>query len=388
MASIRKRVLKKTKRGRQKIVWQVDYKDNQGKRRHRQFPTRREADDWLVEARGEVAAGTHVAATASKSFKEAAEAWIADCKANGRERTTTDVYEQRLRDYSGPLWDERKIGTLTVADAKQLYEDVLNRSRSHEIVRRVRIEVGAILKFAQSKGWLVKNVVHLTPHKVKKRKKRPPMPTVEEVQALIQATVAQWPDYLAMLFVLIFCGLRGSELRGLSWSDIDFKRNLISISKRADKFGVIGEPKSESGTREIVLNKTTAKTLKEWKLKCPKSALGLVFPTSRGTPQNHANLMNRWLRLAQIEAGVTKVKIRTGKDGKQVSVAVARYGMHALRHFCASLWIEADFSPKRIQVMMGHSTVSFTFDVYGYLFEARMNVDKARDRAESIVMAS
>ncbi|QOZ06664.1 site-specific integrase [Bradyrhizobium sp. CCBAU 51765] len=387
MASIRKRVLKPTKTGKRKTVWQVDYKDNQGKRRHRQFPTRREADEWLVEARGEVAAGTHVAATASKTFKEVATAWIADCKANGRERTTTDVYEQRHRDYSGPLWDDRKIGTLSVADAKQLYEDILDRSRSHEIVRRVRIEVGAILQFAQSKGWLVKNVIHLTPYKVKKRKKRPPMPTVEEVQALIQATTEQWPDYLAMLFVLVFAGLRGSELRGLCWSDIDFKRMLISISRRADKFGVIGDPKSESGTREIVMNKTTAKALKEWKLKCPKSALGLVFPTSRGTPQNHANLMNRWLRLAQIEAGVTRIRIKPDKNGKQISVGVAKYGMHALRHFCAALWIESDFSPKRISVMMGHSTVAFTFDTYGYLFEARMNVDKARDRAESIVMA-
>lgn len=386
MASIRKRILKKTKRGRQTTVWQVDYRDNQGKRRHRQFPTRREADEWLVETRGEVAAGTHVPASASKTFKEAAEAWIADCKAAKRERTTTDVYEQRHRDYSGPLWDDRKIGTLTVADAKQFYEDVLNTSRSHEIVRRVRIEVGAALQFAQSKGWLVKNVIHLTPYKVKKRKKRPPMPTVEEVQALIQATSAHWPECLAIFFVLIFAGLRGSELRGLTWSDIDFKKGMISISKRADRFGVIGEPKSESGTREIVLNNTTANALKEWKLKCPKGGLGLVFPTSRGTPQNHANLMNRWLRLAQIKAGVTKIKIRTDKNGKQMSVAVAKYGMHAFRHFCASLWIEADFSPKRISVMMGHSTVAFTFDVYGHLFEARMNVDKARDRAESIVM--
>jgi integrase len=159
--------------------------------------------------------------------------------------------------------------------------------------------------------------------------------TVEEVQALIKATADHWPEYLAMLFVLIFLGLRGSELRALCWSDIDSKKGIVSISRRADRFGIVGIPKSDSGTREIIVNKTTAKSLMEWKLKCPKSALGLVFPTSRGTVANHANLMNRFLRLAQIKARVTKTKIRKDKAGKQISVAVAKYGMHALRHFCA-----------------------------------------------------
>lgn len=386
MASIRKRVLKPNSAGQRRTVWQVDYRDGSRKRRHKQFRTRKEADDWLVEARAEVAAGTHVPASDSRTFKEVAKAWIQDCKANGLERTTTDVYEQRFRDYSEPLWGDRKVGQLTTVDAKQFYEDVLDKSRSHETVRRVRIEVGAVLRYAQTKGWVVKNIVSLTPYKHKRKKKRPPMPSVEEVKALIEATAVKWADYLAMLFVLIFCGLRGSELRALCWTDVDFKKSLISITKRADRWGIVAQPKSDAGTRDIVMNATTAKALKEWKLRCPRSDLGLVFPTSRGTVQNHANLMNRFLRLAQIEGGVTKQKVINDK-GKQSGKVAAKYGMHAFRHFCAALWIEADFSPKRIQAMMGHASIIQTFDIYGYLFEARMNVEEAKDRAEAIVMA-
>jgi hypothetical protein len=36
--------------------------------------------------------------------------------------------------------------------------------------------------------------------------------------------------------------------------------------------------------------------------------------------------------------------------------------------------------------MMGHASIIQTFDIYGYLFEARMNVEEAKDRAEAIVM--
>src|SRR5260370_27259359 len=111
-----------------------------------------------------------------------------------------------------------------------------------------------------------------------------------------------------MLFVLIFCGLRGSELRALCWRDVNFKNNTLSVTSRADRWGNIGSPKSEAGTRDSVFPRIVAKALKDWKLRCPKSDLGLVFPTSTGTVQNHSNIMNRWLRLVQIDAGVCTSK--------------------------------------------------------------------------------
>lgn len=45
-----------------------------------------------------------------------------------------------------------------------------------------------------------------------------------------------------------------------------------------------------------------------------------------------------------------------------------KYGMHSLRHACASLWIASGYNPKQIQKLMGHSSIKVTFDVYGHLF--------------------
>jgi integrase len=42
--------------------------------------------------------------------------------------------------------------------------------------------------------------------------------------------------------------------------------------------------------------------------------------------------------------------------------------LHALPHFAASLWIELGFSPKRLQALLGHSSINMTFDRYGHLF--------------------
>lgn len=51
-----------------------------------------------------------------------------------------------------------------------------------------------------------------------------------------------------------------------------------------------------------------------------------------------------------------------GKDGE------AKYGFHALRHACASLMIEQGWPVKKMQVVLGHCSITMTMDVYGHLF--------------------
>jgi integrase len=96
--------------------------------------------------------------------------------------------------------------------------------------------------------------------------------------------------------------------------------------------------------------------------------------------------MNRFVRPMQIEAGIVIRTVTTIKDGKKVTKVRAKFGMHAFRHFCASLWIDADFSPKKIQTMMGHASIELTFDTYGYLFDAREDDDKAMKKIQAKVL--
>jgi Phage integrase family len=45
-----------------------------------------------------------------------------------------------------------------------------------------------------------------------------------------------------------------------------------------------------------------------------------------------------------------------------------KYGLHSLHHFFSSWAIEQGFSPKRLQALLGHSSIQMTFDTYGHLF--------------------
>ena len=143
------------------------------------------------------------------------------------------------------------------------------------------------------------------------------------------------------------------------------------VRRRVDRFNQFGPPKSEAGTRTIPMSPLLLNTLKAWRLACPKGQLDLVFPNGAGNIENHGNILSRVFWPIQIAAGVTVM--REGRPD-------AKYSLHALRHACAALWIEQGFGPKRIQVLMGHSSITQTFDRHGYLFEAR--------EADSVAMAA
>jgi hypothetical protein len=84
MATVRKRILPRTG----DVRWQVDYKDQSGKRRAKQFATKREADAYETKVRGEVAAGVHVADSTSATVAEAVQIWVDTCRADGLQAST------------------------------------------------------------------------------------------------------------------------------------------------------------------------------------------------------------------------------------------------------------------------------------------------------------
>ena len=110
----------------------------------------------------------------------------------------------------------------------------------------------------------------------------------------------------------------------------------------------------------IVLN-----TLKQWRDTCPPGELDLVFPNGRGNVESLTNIYKRYWQPIQIKTGLV------GDPGEP------RYGFHMLRHAAASLFIQyLGWTPKRLQTVMGHSSINMTFDLYGHLFE-NIEADRA-----------
>lgn len=388
MATIRKRSLPSGK-----VVWQCDYRDQRGKRRSRQFETRRVADAFMVQARSEVAQGIHSVDSDSISFSEAADLWIERAELDGRERSTVDQKTQHKAGLLAVVGDVR-LSRLTTPEVERIRDDLLKR-HSRPQAKKLLSSLKGILSEAQRQGRVAQNVAQPVSIKIAGRHKKrlkigEDIPTKAEMTAILKAAEGRWR---ALLMTAAFTGMRASEIRGLRWANVDFDRRLIKVEERADRYDQIGPPKSETAHREIPLASIVVNALREWRSACPRlktkgddpGELALVFPNGKGRVESLANIWNRGLVPAQITAGVVK---DTGKtDGEGNPIARAKYGMHALRHFFASWVIQASeqgglgYPPKKAQVVLGHSTIQMTMDVYGHLFPDDEPDWKAMDRA-------
>ena len=355
MAKVRKRTWTNGK-GEQ-TAWIADYFDQAGKRHIKTFDTKREATAWLVTATAEVARGVHTPENASITVAEAAELWIEKGRLEQLERSTLRQYRNHVDLHICPLIGGVKLARLSAPSIEAFRDDLL-RKGSRPMARKVLASLKSILGGAQRRGLVAQNAAQPVRVEVKKRERGKlavgrDIPSKEEVQTILATAEGRWRP---LLITAIFTGMRSSELRGLTWGHVDFERKVISVQQRADNWGEVGSPKSAPGEREIPMSPMVVYALREWRLACPNGQAGIVFPNGKGNIENHANIANRGFYALQSAAGIV------GADGKP------RYGLHALRHFFASWIIERGFSAKRVQVLLGHSSIQMTFDVYGHLF--------------------
>lgn len=351
MAKVRKRTWTNKNKGTT-TVYMVDYTDQAGKRRFMSFDKKKDADAALIQVQSQIQKGTHTANSVSLTLSEAAELWITRGTTEGLERSTLREYKAHVRNHIDPILGSTKLSQLTTPRIEAFRDELLN-SISRPMARKVLTSLKSLLTEAQRRGLVAQNVA--APVKIEIRSRHTAklqagkdIPSKAEIQSLLSETSGKWRPFFV---TAIFTGLRASELRGLTWDDVDFDAKVIHVRQRANLWGEIGSPKSRAGNRDVPASPMVINVLREWRLACPNGTANLVFPNGKGKVESHANIVNRAWNPLQIGA-LGKVK----------------YGLHSLRHFCASWLIEQRFSPKRVQEWLGHSSITMTFDVYGHLF--------------------
>jgi integrase len=388
LASIRKRAWKSG--GVEQTAWVIDYTDQHGKRRLKTFPTKKEAETWSVNALHEVQEGVHTAASVSKTVEEAWKAWLDECEANALEYGTILQRRQHLNLHVNSLIGREKLSALTVPRIHQFDADLRTAGRSPAMRRKVLTNIKTMLTFAQSKGWVSQNVARSVRIKSDDRSARGPLreavdfPSRAELKSLMETAATKWRP---LLVTAIFTGMRASELRGLIWADVDLDAGTIHVRRRADAWKEMGDPKSKAGKRDIPLAPIVVNTLRKWLEDCPKGELGLVFPNGAGNVETLPNIYKRFWKPIQLKCELT---IDSGeKDAEGNPVLDHRYGFHMLRHAAASLFIQyLGWTPKRVQTVMGHSSITMTFDLYGHLFENTEADRGAMEKIEAAVTAA
>ncbi|TMR93240.1 site-specific integrase [Nonomuraea basaltis] len=174
------------------------------------------------------------------------------------------------------------------------------------------------------------------------------------------------------------CGLRQGEIFGLPLDEVDFDGGWLHVAYQVKDVGgrlVFAPPKREK-ERDVPLPDRIAEALQEHVKTFPPAEVTLPWRTPDGPPLTKLLTFTRdgggpvrrsdfnvfaW-KPALVAAGV----IPPPDAGKRHQAA-REHGMHALRHFYASVLLDDGENIKALSQYLGHSDPGFTLRVYTHL---------------------
>jgi integrase len=333
--------------------WEARWTDPSTKRRTKLFERKKDAEAFLDQVKRQIADGIYVSDQDTLSIREAGDAYLQAAITRGIRPETYREYERHLRLHINPAIGDVK---LTKVSERQVYEiaDAVALGRSTALTKAVLRTLSAVFKEAQKRGWVGRNIIKDKDIRISGSGLRDAyFPTKREIVELIACTSDK---HRVMFKTAVLTGLRLGELRALQWRDVDLDNRVTRVQRSATAKGAFKPPKSKAGKREVPLGRDHCLELKKWRLACPHSELDLVFPNEEGRVMCNTNIRRRIFLPAMEKAGLMD------DAGKNL------FRIHDLRHAAASLLIEQNLNPKRIQTIMGHSDIETTFNVYGKLF--------------------
>jgi integrase len=165
-------------------------------------------------------------------------------------------------------------------------------------------------------------------------------------------------------------GLRRGELLALRWQDVDVEVGLVHVRQTLARVRTHGapdrgkrtrlifqEPKTEESRRTIPVPTDIMDVLKRHKARQAQEKLlmgeaytdhGLVFCWADGRPLDPEDFRKRFVRLCKA-AGLPPIRF------------------HDARHTFATLMLELGESPKTVQTMLDHATITITLDIYSHV---------------------
>ncbi|MDO5882579.1 site-specific integrase [Ligilactobacillus animalis] len=190
--------------------------------------------------------------------------------------------------------------------------------------------------------------------------------SVSEIQ-LLSKTLKQklnprYPSRYMILFA-IYTGARLGEIQALTWSDIDFDHNTVSINKSWNYHdgGGFKETKTESSNRVIRLNGGLLSLLAQLKPNDPK----MVFTSSFGSIPT-SNAVNKTLRSVMQECSIVK----------------NNFHFHSLRHSHVAYLLYQGIDLYAISKRLGHSDMTTTAKKYAYL------IDEHKAQSDDLIEAA
>ena len=287
------------------------------------------------------------------------EQWLTSYAEPTLRESTVCGYRSDVRHHIKPALGSKRLRSITQRDVQKFYNamgkktykasDGSERCLADATVRGVHMLLHEIMEAAVRSRLIVQNPTDGT---VIPKLNRLPMKILNEEQLdrFMEAIRAEplWYDFF---YTEITTGLRRGEICGLKWCDLDEESGTLKICRSIHSVPggalEVGNPKTEKGTRTILLPPSTLHVLKERR----KTALTeWIFPSllELEKPTAPSAAYHR-LKVILKDAGLPDIRF------------------HDLRHTFATHAMRSGVDAKTLSGILGHTNASFTLDTYTHV---------------------
>ncbi|MFC8492450.1 tyrosine-type recombinase/integrase [Streptomyces sp. NPDC057235] len=374
-----KPVREKTDRYGIGMRYRARYIGPDGTEKSKSFPDKQKrlAEQWLRETATDMARGQYVDPRAARiTFKGYAEKWL---KGQTTELSSQIEVERRLRLHAYSQIGSRPMDSFRPQHIRELLAALEASPIGSSYARNVYSDVRAVLAAAVDDGLLSRNPCGAKSVRPPTSELRRVVPWSPEHVLAVRSSLPE--RYRAMTDVGAGCGLRQGEIVGLAEDALDFTDNVLRVTRqvklirgkavfappKCDKERDVPLPRSvaESLRRHMNMYKPVEMTLPWRKPDGPKVTARLLFTNTANGLVWRSNFNIQEWKPALAAAGI----IPEPEKGKPYESA-REHGMHALRHFYASVLLDAGENIKAVSEYLGHADPALTLRVYAHLMPA------------------
>lgn len=140
--------------------------------------------------------------------------------------------------------------------------------------------------------------------------------------------------------------MRIGEIIALTWDDIDFKKEAVSVTKSKTLMGLIKNPKTKAGIREVELTTLALEALKRQIKHTKNHSTGYIFHSPRTNKPWSSN---------------TKIRYHWVKVLKQANIKYRN--PHQMRHTFISHMLSLGNRPEVLYKMVGHENTEMIYKI-------------------------
>lgn len=287
--------------------------------------------------------------TTQKTFAQIVELWKKD-KQLYVKKSSYSAYVLLLENHLLPKFAE--VSSIEEEDVQQFVFQKLEQGLSQKSIKDVLIVLKMVLKFGAKYKW-----IQYTPFDIQ-------YPTVRENQSIGVLTRMHQKKVMNYIqehftfrnlgvYICLCSGMRIGEICALTWEDIDTDNGIINIRKTIQRIYIIEDgkrrtellldtPKTKNSIREVPMGRDLLRMLKPFK----KIVNPLFYVLTNDAKPTEPRTYRSYYKNLMKQLEIPEIKF------------------HGLRHSFATRCIESKCDYKTVSVLLGHSNISTTLNLY------------------------